>query len=219
MDFWGLPGFGMLRGMHSVGFDLDMTLADTRAGIAAVYDELSLRIGVPIDSAAVVARLGPPLELELANWLPADEIPGAAAIFRSLYPSIAVPATTPLPGAREAVEAVRRAGGRVVVVTGKNAGDAVRTVEFLGLEVDEVAGSVFGAAKGPALAAFGAAAYVGDHVADIEAARAGGAVSVAVATGPYRAGELREHGADVVLSDLLEFAGWFDGWRSAAAVG
>lgn len=53
--------------MGSVGFDLDMTLADTRAGIAAVYDELALRIGVAIDSAAVVARLGPPLEIGRAH--------------------------------------------------------------------------------------------------------------------------------------------------------
>lgn len=159
--------------MNSVGFDLDMTLADTRVGIAAVYDELSRHMGVFIDSAAVVARLGPPLEWELANWLPPEEIPGAATVFRSLYPSIAVPVTSLMPGAREAVEAVRRGGGRIVVVTGKNARDAASTVEFLGLDVDEVAGSVFGAAKGPALASFGATAYVGDHVADIEAARAG----------------------------------------------
>ncbi|WP_433246607.1 HAD family hydrolase [Streptosporangium sp. CA-135522] len=204
--------------MSSVGFDLDLTLADTRAGIAAVYDELASRIGVVIDSAAVVARLGPPLEWELANWLPAAEIPAAADLYRSLYPSIAVPATTLMPGAREAVAAVRRAGGRVIVVTGKNTPDATRTVEFLGLDVDEIAGSVFGADKGPALAEFGATAYVGDHVADIEAARAGGAVSVAVATGLYPPRELRDHGADVVLGDLTEFAEWFGGWRTPAAL-
>ncbi|MEV6868218.1 HAD family hydrolase [Streptosporangium subroseum] len=204
--------------MNSVGFDLDMTLADTRVGIAAVYDELSRHMGVFIDSAAVVARLGPPLEWELANWLPPEEIPGAATVFRSLYPSIAVPVTSLMPGAREAVEAVRRGGGRIVVVTGKNARDAASTVEFLGLDVDEVAGSVFGAAKGPALASFGAAAYVGDHVADIEAARAGGVVSVAVATGLYPVGELRDHGADVVLGDLTEFTEWFDGWRTPASL-
>ncbi|MEV0417635.1 HAD family hydrolase [Streptosporangium canum] len=208
----------MIGRMSSVGFDLDMTLADTRAGIAAVYDELALRMGVFIDSAAVVARLGPPLEWELANWLPPEEIPAAVAVFRSLYPSMAVPVTTLMPGAREAVEAVRRAGGRVIVVTGKNTLDATRTVGFLGLDVDEIAGSVFGPAKGPALATFGAAAYVGDHVADIEAARAGGAASVAVATGLYPAGELHDHGADVVLGDLTEFAEWFDGWRTPAAL-
>lgn len=191
-----------------------MTLADTRSGIAAAYDELSARLGVPIDSKAVVSRLGPPLEHELANWLPAEDVPAAATLFRMVYPEVALPAHTAMEGAHEAIAAVRAGGSRVIVVTGKNLRDATSTVELLGLQVDEVVGSVFGAAKGTALARFGAAAYVGDHVADIEAARAGGAVSVTVATGPYTVGELRDHGADVTLGDLTEFAAWFAGWRS-----
>ncbi|MEW9553787.1 HAD family hydrolase [Nonomuraea sp. NPDC050783] len=198
--------------MRSVGFDLDMTLADTRVGIAAVYDELSARLGVPIDSAAVVARLGPPLEMELANWVPAAQVQAAAKLYREIYPDIGVPVHTAMKGAHDAIAAVRAAGGRVIVVTGKNQRDAVGTVEVLGLVVDEVVGSLFGADKGPALARFGAAAYVGDHVADIEAARAGGAVSVTVATGPYTVEELREHGADVTLADLTEFAAWYTRW-------
>ncbi|MER7352664.1 HAD family hydrolase [Nonomuraea dietziae] len=197
----------------SVGFDLDMTLADTRSGIAAVFDELAVRLGVVIDSAVVISRLGPPLELELANWLPEEDIPGAAALFRELYPDVALPVHTAMSGAHEAIKAVREAGGGVIVVTGKNIHDARRTVDLLGFDVDEVVGSVFGAGKGGALARFGADAYVGDHVADIEAARAGGAVSVAVATGPYTVGELRDHGADVALSDLTEFAAWFGDWN------
>jgi Predicted phosphatases len=196
-----------------VGFDLDLTLADTRTGIAATYDMLSERLGVHIDSALAVSRLGPPLEAELAHWLPPDEIPAAARMFRDMYADVAVPATTAMDGAAEAVEAVRRAGGGVIVVTGKQTDNARDTLRFLGLEVDEVVGSVFGAAKGEALAAFGAAAYVGDHIADIEAARAGGAVSVAVATGPYTADELRDHGADVILPDLTGFAAWYEDWR------
>ncbi|GAA5073079.1 phosphoglycolate phosphatase [Thermocatellispora tengchongensis] len=203
--------------MHAVGFDLDLTLADTRAGIAAVYEALAARLGVPIDVETVVSRLGPPLEQELAHWLPPEDIPAAADLYRELYAGIAVPATTVMPGAHEAIDAVRGAGGGVIVVTGKNTRDAWRTVRALGLNVDEVAGSVFGAGKGTALASFGAAAYVGDHVADIAAARAGGSVSVTVATGPYTAGELREHGADVVLADLTEFGGWFRTWRADAA--
>ncbi|MGW0484707.1 HAD family hydrolase [Nonomuraea sp. NPDC003214] len=199
-----------------MGFDLDMTLADTRAGIAAVYDELSSRLGVPIDSALVVTRLGPPLEQELAYWLPPEEIPAAADLYREIYKDVGVPSHVAMEGAHEAIESVRAGGGRVIVVTGKNERDATSTVRHLGLDVDEVAGSVFGAAKGTALARFGAAAYVGDHVADIAAARAGGAFSVTVATGPYSAGELREHGADVALGDLTEFATWFAGWRPHA---
>lgn len=201
-----------------MGFDLDMTLADTRSGIAAVYDELSTRLGVPIDSGAIITRLGPPLEHELANWVPAEAVPAAADLFRQIYPGVGVPAHTAMAGAYEAVEAVRAGGGRVIVVTGKNVRDAVGTVELLGLVVDEVVGSVFGAAKGSALARFGAAAYVGDHVADIEAARAGGAVSVTVATGPYSVGELRDHGADVTLGDLTEFPNWFTSWRTCDAL-
>ncbi|MFI7618430.1 HAD family hydrolase [Nonomuraea terrae] len=196
-----------------MGFDLDMTLADTRSGIAAVYDELAVRLGVPFDSAAIVRRLGPPLEAELANWLPAAEVPTAADLYRQIYPEMGVPAHTTMAGAHEAVDAVRRAGGQVIVVTGKNVRDAVSTVTALKLDVDEVVGSLFGSAKGSALARFGASAYVGDHVADIEAARAGGAVSVTVATGPYTVGELRDHGADVALGDLTEFGAWFTAWR------
>ncbi|MFE3451157.1 HAD family hydrolase [Nonomuraea sp. NPDC059194] len=196
-----------------MGFDLDMTLADTRSGIAAVFDLLAVRLGVAIDSAAVITRLGPPLEHELANWLPPEEVPAAATLFRQFYPDVAVPVHTAMSGAHDAVRAVKEAGGQVIVVTGKNVRDATSTVELLGFEVDEVVGSVFGSAKGSALARFGAAAYVGDHVADIEAARAGGAVSVTVATGPYTVGELRDHGADVALADLTEFAAWFGAWN------
>ncbi|MFC4536685.1 HAD family hydrolase [Sphaerisporangium dianthi] len=199
--------------MYSVGFDLDLTLADTRAGIAAVYDEVARRLGVPIDTAAVIERLGPPLEQELAYWLPAEEIPAAADLYRSLYPGIAVAMTTPMAGAADALAEVRGHGGRVIVVTGKNTADARLTVETLGLDVDEVAGSVFGAAKGVAISGFGAAIYVGDHVADIEAARAGRALSVTVATGPYNEQALRDHGADVVLPDLTRFGGWYNAWQ------
>ena len=191
--------------MIAVGFDLDLTLADTREGIAATFAALSEETGVPIDTAAVVSRLGPPLEIELANWFPAEEVSAAAALYRGFYGDIAVPATVPMPGAVESVEAVRSRGGRVIVVTAKSQHHADATVRALGLDVDCVAGSLFGAEKGTALRAFGASTYVGDHVADVDAARAAGARSVAVATGPYDAGALLAYGADIVLPDLRVF--------------
>jgi phosphoglycolate phosphatase len=189
----------------AVGFDLDMTLADTREGIAAAFDRLSAETGVPIDSAAVVTRLGPPLETELANWFPIEDITAVAARYRAFYGQVAVPATVAMPGAAEAVEAVHRKGGSVVVVTAKNQRDAEATVRFLGLGVDHVVGSLFGAAKSRGLKAHGAETYVGDHVADVDAARAAGARSVGVATGPYDAEALLAYGADIVLPDLRVF--------------
>ncbi|HTU72188.1 MAG TPA: haloacid dehalogenase-like hydrolase [Trebonia sp.] len=46
--------------------------------------------------------------------------------------------------------------------------------------------------------------YVADSPRDVEAARIGGATSIAVASGRASAGELREAGADHVLSDLTD---------------
>jgi phosphoglycolate phosphatase len=189
----------------AVGFDLDMTLADTRKGIAAAFDRLSAETGVAIDTAAVVSRLGPPLETELAHWFPAEDVPDVAARYRSFYGEVAVPATVAMPGAAEAVDAVRARGGRVLVVTAKNQRDAEATVRFLGLAVDHVVGALFGPAKARALTRYAATAYTGDHVADIDAARAAGARSIGVATGPYDSAALLAYGADIVLPDLRGF--------------
>jgi uncharacterized protein len=193
-----------------VGFDLDMTLIDTRPGIAAVWDALSAETGVHVDSAAAVSRLGPPLDEELALWFPAEQVPAMADRFRELYPGLAVEPTGLLPGARDAVDAVHRHGGRVVVVTAKYEPNARLHLDHLGIAADEVVGWRWGPAKGEALLEHGAAIYVGDHVGDVAGARAAGAVSVAVPSGPVSADELRAAGADVVLDDLHGFAAWLD---------
>ena len=194
-----------------VGFDLDMTLIDTRPGIAAVWDALSAETGVAVDSAAAVSRLGPPLDEELARWFPPEQIGPMGDRFRELYPDLAVTPTPAFAGARDAVDAVHRHGGRAVVVTGKYEPNARLHLDHLGIEADELVGWLWGAAKGAALLEHGASIYVGDHVGDIEGARAAGALSVGVATGPVSPEELLAAGADVVLADLTEFPAWLDG--------
>ncbi|SNT59527.1 phosphoglycolate phosphatase [Actinomadura meyerae] len=201
----------------TVGFDLDLTLADTRAAIGAVYAALAAETGVPIDTDQVVRRIGPPLEEELAYWFPADEVPAMAARYREIYPDVAIPATGLMPGAVAALEAVRARGGRVVVVSGKNQADTERTVRFLGLRADAVVGGLFGADKGAALRAHEAGAYIGDHTGDVDAARAASAVAVAVATGAFDSAALTAYGADVVLPDLLAFPEWLGGFRTGTA--
>jgi len=125
-----------------------------------------------------------------------------------------VPVTTLLGGAAEALAAVRAHGGRVLVVTSKLEPTARQTLDAVGLgpAVDEVVGHVFAEQKGYALAERGAHVYVGDHTGDVVAARTASAVSVAVATGPIAAGDLRAAGADVVLPDLTGFTTWLDGF-------
>lgn len=201
----------------TVGFDLDMTLIDSRPGIRACYLELSERTGTYIDADLAITRLGPPLAEELAHWFPADEIPAMADLYRSLYPAIAITASPALAGAREAIAAVRAAGGRAIVVTAKYEPSAKLHVEHLGLAPDAVIGDLWAEQKAVALREHGASVYVGDHLGDVRGARTAGALSVAVATGPCSAAELAAAGADVVLADLTGFPDWLASYRPARA--
>jgi uncharacterized protein len=194
----------------TVGFDLDMTLIDSRPGITATYDALSAETGVFVDSALAASRLGPPLAYELANWFPADQVDAMVARYRQIYSSTAIAAATMLPGARESIDAVRGHGGKVLVVTGKVGPNARLHLEHLEIVVDALHGNLWAEEKAVALVEHGATVYVGDHAADILAARAAGAVAVAVPTGPMSADELRAAGADVVLDDLSAFPAWLD---------
>ncbi len=201
----------------TVGFDLDMTLIDSRPGIAAAFRVLSAETGVPIDEELVVSRLGPPLETELAHWFPAEQVAAVGDRYRQLYPDHAIAPSTALPGARESVDAVRALGGRAIVVTAKYEPNAKLHLAHLGIEPDTVIGSLWAEAKGEALREHAARVYVGDHVGDVRGAREAGALSVAVTTGPCDERELRTAGADVVLADLTEFPAWLAAFAAERA--
>ena len=193
-----------------VGFDLDMTLIDTRPGFAATLQVLADETGVALDVHAMSERLGPPLSHLLAPHYPVDEVDGLVDRFRSHYPDHAIASTPVFPGAHEALECVRRHGGTSVLVTGKFTPNAALHVEALELGVDHLVGEVWGVGKAAVLTEHGATVYVGDHVHDVEGARAAGALSVSVLTGGCTEQELRDAGTDVVLADLTSFPAWFD---------
>ncbi|MGO4629765.1 HAD family hydrolase [Streptomyces sp. 2RAF24] len=197
----------------TVGFDLDLTLLDTRPGIKAAFEAFSAATGVPIDADLVVSRLGPPLEHELAHWFPQERVPEMATLYREFYGVHAIEPTRPMPGAMDAIQAVREAGGRTIVVTAKNEPHAKLHFAHLGIEPDAVVGGLFAEGKAEALRAHGAGVYVGDHVGDVRGAATAGAFSVAVATGPCAPAELKAAGADVVLTDLTDFRAWWEGYR------
>jgi phosphoglycolate phosphatase len=197
-----------------VGFDLDMTLIDSRAGVHATVCALVEETGVFIDADVVVARLGPPLEQELAEWVPAERIDPLADRFRELYKDLGLHGLVALPGAAEALDAVRAASGRALVVTAKFEPNARRCLEHTALAVDHVVGWRHGPQKGETLAEHGAAVYVGDTPPDMHAAHLAGALAVGVPSGPFTAGELAAAGADTVLASLHEFPDWLAAWRA-----
>lgn len=198
-----------------VGFDLDMTLIDSRPGIHTTFVALAAESGHHFDADLIVARLGPRLEAEMANWVPAELVDPLSDRYRELYAEVGIRGgVLPLPGAAEALGAVTAAGGRTLVVTAKYEPNAWMCLEHTELAVDAVVGWRHGPEKGETLAEHGAAIYVGDTPPDLEAARLAGAVAIGVPSGPFGADELAEAGADVVLDSLVGFPAWFAAWRA-----
>jgi phosphoglycolate phosphatase len=188
-----------------VGFDLDLTLIDSRRAILESFAGVAADTGVVIDLDGVTSRLGIKLESELAYWFPPGEVPGAVRVYRSHYLRLLGPLTSRLPGAGEALAAVRAAGARAVVITAKYELTARLSLEAVGLLADELFADAHGPEKGTVLKSIGAAVYVGDTPADMAAATTGGAHAVGVTTGSFTAADLRAAGAADVLASLADF--------------
>lgn len=192
----------------TVGFDLDMTLIDSRPGVSRAIDILAAEFDVLVRGADFAERLGPPLATMLAEaGAPEELVPAMVTRYRQLYPSI-VSSIPAMPGAEAALAAIEERGGRVLVVTGKHGPLAQLHIDELGWRIDRLAGDLWSADKATVLTQERASIYVGDHVGDMRGARAAGVLAVGVVTGPCDADELRAAGADVVLNDLTEFPRW-----------
>lgn len=190
--------------MTTIGFDLDMTLIDSRPGIGAALHQVAEESGHPIDVDLATSRLGPPLAWELAHWMPENQVDRWVERFRAIYPDVAIPAIATLPGAVEALAAVNRIG-RSLVISAKHRPNVQRHVDHLDLPASAVFGDAWREQKAVVLRAEGAAMYVGDHVHDMDAATGAGVIGIGVATGSSSADELRDAGADLVLDTLHEF--------------
>lgn len=200
-----------------VGFDLDLTLVDTRARILQATVAAFADFDVAMDPALVAPHLGIPLADKVAALAPHLEAAPFVAAYREHYYRGDAPHAPATPGASQALDAIHAAGDRAVVVTAKvewMGRDALADAELLS-RVDAVHGDLFAAQKSVALLREGAWAYVGDHPGDMQAARGAGAIAVGVTTGANDERALRRAGADVVLAGLSDFPVWYAARRTA----
>ncbi len=202
-----------------VGFDLDMTLVDSRVGIVRCMQHVLTERGVQAGERDLWSLIGAPLEDNLAKYLPADQVRGAADAYRAAYLQLAIEPTHALPGARDVFDAIRARSGRVIVVSAKNAHAVHVVLDHVGLVPDVVAGDRFAEAKAVTLREQGAMMYVGDHTGDMRAAHAAGARAIGVLTGPHDAEALRAAGADEVLGGLAELVPLLDEFGEVRATG
>ena len=194
--------------MRSVGFDLDMTLVDSADGIVTSVQYVIGQYGVHADGDDIRSTIGLPLDHVFPRWLPDEPYDVLLAAYRAHYREHGIPLTRPMPGASDAISAVRARGDRVLVVTAKYGAVAGLALEVAGLDADEIVGDLFAEGKAAALRGHDAWAYVGDHPGDVRAARAARVHSVVVPTGPTSLDELHAAGPDVVLPDLTHLPDW-----------
>jgi phosphoglycolate phosphatase len=179
------------------------------------FDALALN-GVDTRTDGVTERLLDPFSAELAAVLAArrEEMVSQGRV---------------MPGAAQALAAVAKLDGVVqTVLTGNSKPNAMLKLRAFGLDgyLDlEIGGygseayprgTLLGVARQRAADKHGvplgklATVYVADSPVDVDAARVGGARSLAVAGGRASAAELREAGPDAVLPDLTDTAGLVD---------
>ena len=176
------------------------------------FDALALN-GVDMRTDGGAERLLDPFSAELAAVLAArrDDLASQGRL---------------MPGAAEGLAAVAKLEGVAqTVLTGNSKPNAMLKLRAFGLDgyVDfdiggygseaYPRGTLLGVARQRAADKHGVAlrelatVYVADSPRDVEAARVGGARSLAVAGGRASVAELREAGADAVLPDLTDTAG------------
>lgn len=209
-----------------VGFDLDGTFLDTSADLTAAVNHALAEAGRPLLSIEQVkpmigggARRMLQLTLEATGGCTEDELDRLFAVLLAYYDAHIAVETRPFPGAMTAIDALSAQGVKLAIVTNKFEHFAQKLLVTLGLR-DRFDAVIGGDTMGKGFAkphrapidemirrcGGGSAAFVGDSIYDIEAAKNAGIPNIAVSFG-FLMQPVEELGADVVIDDYADLIG------------
>ena len=104
-------------------FDFDGTLADTREGIVRTVQGTLGRMGLPeADPVAIAKTIGLPLTecFRIATAAPDSQVEEAAAIYRDIFPSLALDHITLFPGVLDTLAKLHRLGITMAIVSSRH---------------------------------------------------------------------------------------------------
>ncbi|MBB5710537.1 HAD-IA family hydrolase [Sphingomonas xinjiangensis] len=204
-----------------VGFDLDGTLFDTSADLAAALNHVLHGLErPPLSRAQVTSMVGEGTRRMLAKGLEASGDCTPELVDRSypqlmgFYEAHLTAGTRPYPGLVAALDGLAEAGATLAVVTNKVEHLAVRLLADMGLAdrfATVIGGDTVGEGKPSPLPILemirrcggGRAAFVGDSRFDVEAARNAGVPVVAVSFGFLGHG-VHDLNPDAVIDHFVE---------------
>jgi 2-phosphoglycolate phosphatase len=219
-EYYSIARATFMPQLRAIVFDLDGTLADSYAAIAASVNHVRAHHKLPpLPEAEVRRYVGHGLGHLLACLAPGTDPEANAARYRVHHEKVMLAETRLLPGVADTLAALRRRGLRLAICSNKLRVFSHKLLEHLGIV------SHFEAVLGPedvphlkpapdmlqaALARLRVspdeAVYVGDMVVDVQTARAAGVEIWAVATGSEAADALRAAGPDRLLIKFSEIA-------------
>ncbi len=209
-----------LDGVRAVVFDFDGTLADSYDAIAASVNHVRAFHGKPpLPVAEVKRHVGRGPEYLLEHTVGNGDVQADLDRYRTHHPTVMAANTRLLPGAADALAAIKRTHWRAAICSNKPRNFTKELLHVLGINelVEVVLGPEDVARPKPApdmlvLALTRLdlrpeeALYVGDMVVDIQAGRAAGLRVWTVATGSDTLATLSQAKPDRLLRDLAELA-------------
>ncbi len=203
---------------RAVLFDFDGTLADSYAGITATVNHVRAAHGLPpmaVDEVRRYVGHGPAHLLK--HTVPGADPVQDTARYRAHHPTVMREGTRLLPGAAEALRALKERGLRLALCSNKPRVFTADLLDYLGLgsTFDAVLGpedvprpkpapDMLRAALGKLHVAAAEAVYIGDMAIDVQTARGAGVRVWVVATGSDEPATLEAAGPDRLLGSLAE---------------
>jgi phosphoglycolate phosphatase len=208
---------------RAVVFDFDGTLIDSYGAIAASVNHVRALHGLPpLGETEVRKHVGRGPEHLIKHTVGDRDIPADLQRYREHHPSVMRSLTHLLPGASEALRAVRDAGLQTAICSNKPRPFTEAILKSLAIDglIDAVVGPEDAPRPKPAPDMLIAVMqrlrvrpdqtlYMGDMTVDIETARSAGVAVWVVPTGSSTRQELKHAGPDRILDNLDELADLF----------
>jgi phosphoglycolate phosphatase len=208
-------------------FDLDGTLIDSSADIAASANHLRLELGLEaLDPQLIATYIGDGLEALVRRVLGKEEVAAEAQLFKAYYHEHCVDSTRFYPAVEETIRALHSRAYAMAVVTNKPERISVRILEQLGV------GSLFGCVIGGNSTAkkkpdpeplqlacqklgvdLRTSCMIGDSRVDVEAGHNAGVPALALLGGIGDEALLKASAPERILSSFSELTQIFKGPR------